>query len=157
MYFGHIWPLPSKTISQLVQTLMFICMQKINSIPNFLVRNILQICYFEYFENARSCPAVIIVSPCRKLWCPNCWNQVVGNFGVYLHCKKSTSSLSSFLRCCKHIANCYFVILGNLGMPCHTPLKWQYQFEGTFDVYLQSKNQLILHAFLKIGCQYFGL
>ena len=27
-------------------------------------------------------------------------------------------------------------------MPGHTNLKWQYQSEGTFDVYLQAKNQL---------------
>ena len=33
-YFGQVWPLPLKTIYQLVVTLMFICMQKMNSIPN---------------------------------------------------------------------------------------------------------------------------
>ena len=27
-------------------------------------------------------------------------------------------------------------------MPCHTHLKWQYQFEETFDLYLQETNQL---------------
>ena len=43
--------------------------------------------YFEYFENAWSCSSIIIVSPCRKLWSPNCWNQLVGHFDVYLHAK----------------------------------------------------------------------
>ena len=38
--------------------------------------------------------------------------------------------------------NSKIVILGNLGMPDHTYLKWQYQFEETFDVYLLAKNQL---------------
>ena len=65
-------------------------------------------CYFEYFENACSCSSVMIVSPWRKLWCPKCWNQLVGNFDVYLHVKKLTSTLISFLRHCKDIANLLF-------------------------------------------------
>ena len=36
---------------QLPETLMFICMQKMNSIPNFSFED-LQTCYFKYFENA---------------------------------------------------------------------------------------------------------
>ena len=36
--------------------------------------------------------------------------------------------------------NSKLVTLGNLGMPGHTHLKWQYQFEETFDVYLQAKQ-----------------
>ena len=47
--------------------------------------------------------------PFWKLW---------GNFHVYLFVKKSTSSLTSFLRYCNKIAN--FIILGNLGMPANT-------------------------------------
>ena len=46
---------------------MFICMQKMNSFPNFFfwdIVKILQTYYFEYFENAWSYPAVMIVSPC---------------------------------------------------------------------------------------------
>ena len=34
------------------------------------------------------------------------------------------------------------VILGNLGMHGNIHLNWQYQFEKTFNVYLQAKNQL---------------
>ena len=48
---------------------------------------ILQAFHFEYFVNAWSCPSIMIVSPCRKIWCPKYWNQLVGSFGVYLHTK----------------------------------------------------------------------
>ena len=41
--------------------------------------------------------------------------------------------------------NSRLVISGDLGMPGHTRLKWQYQFKETFDVYLQAKNQLHPH------------
>ena len=50
----------------------------------------------------------MIVSLCRKLWCSKCWNQLVGDFDVYLHAKKATSSLTSFLRYCKDIAHLLF-------------------------------------------------
>ena len=42
------------------------------------------------------------------------------------------------------------VILDNLGMAGHTHLKWQYQFEEAFDVYLQENINFILHVFLEI-------
>ena len=51
------------------------------------VANLLLWVYFEYFENAWSCPAGMIVAPCRHPWYPKCWNQLVGNFDVYLHAK----------------------------------------------------------------------
>ena len=41
--------------------------------------------------------------------------------------------------------NSRLVISGDLGMPGHTRLKWQYQIKETFDVYLQAKNQLHPH------------
>ena len=50
-YFGHIWPLPSKTMIPACRNFM----QKMDSLPNFFFRDIvkiLQIYYFEYFENA---------------------------------------------------------------------------------------------------------
>ena len=37
--------------------------------------------------------------------------------------------------------NSKLVILGNLGMPGHTP-KMLDQFEGMFDIHVQEKNQL---------------
>ena len=64
-------------------------------------------CYFEYFENAWSCPSIMVISTCRmidtkvlkstyiKLWC-------------LCTCKKLTSSITSFLRYCKDIANLLF-------------------------------------------------
>ena len=101
---------------QLVKTLMFICMEKMNSLPNFFfwdIVKILQTYYFEYFENAWSYPAVMIVSPCRHLWCPKCWNQLVGNFDVYLHAKINFISNFFFKILWRH---CKHAILGTLGM-----------------------------------------
>ena len=46
------------------------------------------------------------------------------------------------------------VILDNLGMPGHTHLKWQYQFEEAFDVYLQENINFILHVFLDMLQRY---
>ena len=47
---------------QLVETLMFISMQKLTpSLTSFFWD------YFEYFENAWSCPSIMTVSPYRKL------------------------------------------------------------------------------------------
>ena len=67
---------------------------------------ILQIYYFEYFENAWSYLAVLIVSPCRPLWYPKLWNhRKLWCLSFY---KKSTSSLTSFLRYCKDIVNLLF-------------------------------------------------
>ena len=97
-YFWHIWPLPSKTITptcQLVETLMFICMQKMNSLPNLYfwdIVKILQTYYFDYFENDWSYPAVMIVSPCKHLWCPKCWNQPAVNFDIHLQAKNELPS-----------------------------------------------------------------
>ena len=48
---------------------------------------ILQNCYSEYLDNAWSWPSTMTVSPYMKLWCPMCWNQLVGNFNAYLHAK----------------------------------------------------------------------
>ena len=50
--------------------------------------------------------------------------------------------------------NSKFVILGNLGMPGHTKLKWKYQFEENFDFYLLAKVQLYLHIFLEVLLSY---
>ena len=118
----------------------------------------------------------VLKSICRKLWClsiwknstssltsfliyckdiatigtfgnvwqfpPKSWYQFVSNLSCLSACKKSTSSLAFFLRYCK------LVILGNLGMPGQTHLKWQYQSEETFDIILQHKYQLHPSCFL---------
>ena len=48
-YYGQVWPLPSKMIMPTCRKLMFICMQKMNSIPNFF-SEILQIHVFFHKE-----------------------------------------------------------------------------------------------------------
>ena len=65
--------------------------------------------------------------------------------------KKSTSSLNSFWRYCKEIANLLFSVI----WAClATHLKWYYQLEEPFDVYLLAKDQFILHVFLEILQRY---
>ena len=79
------------------------------------------------------------VSRCRKLWCPKCWNQLVENFYVYLHAKSELlQSLLSFLTYCKEIPNLLFWAIW---ICLATHLKWCYQFEVIFDVYLLTKNK----------------
>ena len=79
---------------------MFICKEKMNPIPNFFFEP-LQTCYFKYFESACSCISIMILSPCMKLWSPKCWNQLIGNFDVYLYAK-------SQLNIVKTLQTCYF-------------------------------------------------
>ena len=95
--------------------------KKMNSITNFFFWDFANL-FFEYFENAWSCPSMI-VSPCRKIWYPKCWNQLVGNF-FYLHAKKSTSYLTSFFRYWRY---CKLAILGTLGMLEHPYQKLHYR------------------------------
>ena len=68
----------------------------------------MQTFYLNYFENAWSCPPIMVISPFRKIWWSRCWNQLVGNFSVYLKAKKQSSSLTSFMRYCKDISNLLF-------------------------------------------------
>ena len=115
----------------------------------------------------------IIVSIWRKLSCLSV-------------CKKSTSSLTFFLRYCMQtvlikvsiwrnlclsagkkstspfpffLRYCKLVILGTLGMPGYTHPKWYYQLVKNFCVYLQKIN-FIPKVFLKyckdIQTSYFG-
>ena len=65
----------------------------------------------------------VLKSTCKKLWC-------LSSF------KKSTSSLTSFTRYCKDIANFLF---WKFYSPHQNSL---YQFEGNFHAYLNAKNQL---------------
>ena len=76
-----------------------------NSIPNRYCKD-LQTCYFEYFESGSSCSSIMIILRCRKPCCQSVeMNFQAGHFDVYLHVKKSNSSVTSFLRYCKDIAN----------------------------------------------------
>ena len=84
---------------------------KMNSIPNFFLRyckdiaNLLLLVLWE-------CLVMLINNNS-----PRCWNQLVGNFDVYLHARKTTSSLNSFLRYCKDIVS--LLCWKNLGMFDH--------------------------------------
>ena len=83
-------------------------------------KGITNLLFWELLE-CLTIPIKIIVSICNKL--------------PYLSaCKKSTSSLTYFFLTILQ-RNGKLVILVNLGMPCHTHLKWQYHFEKAFDVY----------------------
>ena len=66
-------------------------------------------------------------------------HQSVGNF--MLICMQKINFITDFFFKMLQI-NSKLVILGNLDMSGHTHLKWQYQFEEIFDVYLEVKNQL---------------
>ena len=83
----------------------------------------LQTFYAANFENAWPSSSKITLSICRKL----SWLQ------------KSTLSLL-LLKILQR--NSKLAILDNLGLSGYTHLKWWYQFEETFDVYLHGKNQL---------------
>ena len=72
---------------------MFICMQK-NGLE-----------YLEYFLKAWSSPSKIIVLPCRKIWYPKCWNQLVENFDVYRQAKSLIYHSTSFKDIPKKLAN----------------------------------------------------
>ena len=112
----------------------------------------------------------MIVSIWRNLWCPSeskkstslfpfslkyckdisnlvfwvLWECLtrndVGNFHAYLHAKKLNFIIHFFVKILQR--NSKLVILGNFDIPGHTHLKWWYQFEEIFDVYLQAKNKL---------------
>ena len=91
-----VWPLTSKMI-----------MPTCRNFDVYLHAKILQTCYFEHFENAWSCPSIMILLLCRKRWCLKRWNQL----WCLSACKKSTSSLTSCLRYCKDIAHFLFLEL----------------------------------------------
>ena len=95
-------------------------------------------CYFGNFENAWTSPSKIIVPICRKLSC-------------LPECKKSTSSITCFLRYCKEIANLLFwVIWASLA----THLKWYYELKKPLMFICGQKINFILHVFLKILQRY---
>ena len=75
----------------------------------------------------------------------HCKLTILGTLGMLGHphqnhsIKKITCITHFFL---KILRNSILVILGNLGMPVYTNLKWQHQFEETFVVYLPAKIQI---------------
>ena len=59
---------------------------------------------------------------------------------MFISMQKINLTTHFFLKTLKR--NPIIVILGDLGMPGHTHVKRQYQFEVSFDGYLQDKNHL---------------
>ena len=59
---------------------------------------------------------------------------------MFICMKKINFIIHFFLKILQR--NSKLAILGNLGMPGHTYLKWYHQLEEIFDVYLKIKNQL---------------
>ena len=143
-YLGHFCLLSSKTIMPTCRNLdIFICMQKMNSISYF-VFEILQTFDFEYFENAWTCPSVRVISPCKKVWFPKCWNRFVGNFDVSLHAKKWTPFFFEILQICysEYFENAWPWPSIMIVSPCKKirfPKCWN-QLAGSFNVYLHAKN-----------------
>ena len=85
-----------KLIIQLVEVLILMNF-KMNSIHNFFlgyckdIANLLHWVLWECLIMPITMPFTFswsCLSPCRKLSCPMCWNQLVGNFDVYLHPKR---------------------------------------------------------------------
>ena len=104
-------PVKKKGID-LLNTLMFLCIQKINWIPNFVLE--ISQRHYKFFwvletGLAKHIKTVTkVVSTCRKFKCLSA-------------CEKSTSSLTTFLR------YCIVVVLSTLSMPNCTHQIWQYQ------------------------------
>ena len=99
-----------------------------------------------YFENARSCPSIVIVSPWRNLWYPKCWNQLVRNFDIYLHARSQI--YLELLRSCKDIKK--LAILGTLGILDHLHQNRSNNLKQAFMLICMQKVNCITHFFLKI-------
>ena len=56
----------------------------------------LQTCYFEYFGSSWLYPSTMTLSPCRKLWSPKFWNQLVGNWALSFNKTKRKIFLFNF-------------------------------------------------------------
>ena len=105
----------------LLKTLMFPCMQKINWIPNFVLE--ISQRYYKFFWVLETGLAKHIKTI----------KKVVSTLDVYQH-TKNLETLQIY---------CIVVILSTLGMPGCTHQIWQYQLLEYFEVYL-CKNQLYL-------------
>ena len=91
-----------KGLCQLVETLIFICMQKINFIYNFFFEILERHCKFTILGTLGMLdhPIKIIASICSKLSCLSA-------------CKKSTSFSRFFWRYCKDMQTSYFGHFGH--------------------------------------------
>ena len=106
------------------QTLIFICVQKINFISNL---------FFEYCKDI----ANLLFWELGILSHPHQNYSIHLHQAVYLHAKKINFITNFFLKMLQRNSNLF-----TLGMPGLTHSKWHYQFEETLEVYPQAKNQL---------------
>ena len=103
----------------------------------------MQTYYSEYFANAWSYPSIMIASPCKKLWCPVLKSTCMKPWCLFT-CKKSTSSLTSFLRFCK------LAILVTLWMFDHSSQNHYINLQQAFMlVCMQTKSNSSLTSFLR--------
>ena len=129
----------------LLKTLMFPCMQKINCIPNFVLE--ISQRYYKFFWVLETGLAKHIktvkkvVSTCRKFRCLSA-------------CKKSTSLLTIFLRHCKDIAQLLFSVLQTC---LAAPIRYDCtNFLNTLK-FISTKFNFIFYFFLKILRRFFKL
>ena len=75
----------------------------------------------------------------------------IGNFHPYIKTNYITHFFLNILQ-----RNIKLVILGNLGMSDHKQLRYYYEFEETFDVYLQDKKSTLSFRFSLRYCKDIG-
>ena len=106
------------------ETLIFICVQKINFISNL---------FFEYCKDI----ANLLFWERGILSHPHQSYSIHLYQAVYLHAKKINFITNFFLKMLQRNSNLF-----TLGMPGLTHSKWHYQFEETLEAYPQVNNQL---------------
>ena len=90
-----------------------------------------------------SCPSIMTVSPCRKLYVQSL--EINLQKTCLSACKKSTSSLTSFMRYCKDIANLLFCEFWECLI---IPIKnYSCNMQKTFTFICMQKINLITHFF----------
>ena len=109
---------------------MFICMQKNQLHISLLLWDIVKTLQSYLFWELWKCLTISIK------------NQIINLYETFmLVCMQRINFITHFfLKTLQR--NTKFVILGNLRISGHTHLKWKYQFQETFDVHLQAKNEL---------------
>ena len=119
---GHIWSLLSKTI-MLTWWLMFICMQKMNSIPNLSACRKLtsSLTFFFFLKYCKDIANLLF----RELWdCLTIINQSINLQQAFtLVCMQKINFITYFFLNLFQ-RNSKLVILVNLDMYGHTHLKW---------------------------------
>ena len=134
-WYHLVGKIDAQSVGMNLRKLWFLsaCKTSTSSLTSFLIyfKDIENLLFWKLCGNARPLPS-------KSLY------QFIASFHAYLHAKIDFIT-QFFLKILQR--NSKVVILGNLGMPGPTQLKRSYQFEETFEVYLQAKNQLYLSHF----------